>query len=265
MLQFWPYFFWLSLLLYAAGSLLKIVFALKPHPFWGRSGLILSWLAFASHTAFLLLRSIAAAQAPLSGLFASLNFFIWCLGVFYFTYGLRKQLHSIGIIVLPLISLLLFISSKAPTAITPLPVALKTVWFEIHVSTAFISYALFGVGASAAFLNLLPAKRRQLILPADELVEDFTYRSLAWGFLTFSISMVSGGVWAYLAWSDYWVWTPKELWSSIIWVYYSTYLHARLTRGWQGKRCQLLAVTGFIIVLFTYLGVGLLMKSSHPL
>ncbi len=309
MLKLWPQFFWISIPLYFLASLLEIISRVKPHSFWKRSGLVVGWLAFTAHTAFLVLRGVVTRQAPLAGLFSTLNFFIWCLGLFYFVYALRWRLRQVGIMILPFISVLLFMVSKSPMVSRPLPPVLKTIWFEIHVSSAFISYALFGLGAGAALFSLLRKKngqedeidcRQTANLPKNlknrdnllikrgcdqreqrgnppelywatrpeietELLEDFTYRSLSWGFIIFSASMVSGGIWAYLAWNDYWVWTPKELWSSIIWVYYSTYLHARLTRGWAGKPAQILAVIGFIIVLFTYLGVGLLMKSSHPL
>ena len=230
---------------------------------YGASGC--GWLAFGLHSVFLLLRGILAGRAPLSGLFSSLNFFLWCLGLFYFTYALRRGLRALGVIVLPLIFALLFFACAADKKITPLLPALKTIWFEIHVSSAFISYALFALGGAAALLSLPDKAPERFGLPAAEVVDDFIYRALAWGFLLFSLSMVSGGVWAYLAWSDYWVWTPKELWSIVIWVFYSTYFHARFTRNWQGKRAKLLAALGFGIVLFTYLGIGLLMKSSHPL
>jgi ABC-type transport system involved in cytochrome c biogenesis permease subunit len=75
--------------------------------------------------------------------------------------------------------------------------------------------------------------------------------------------MIFGGIWAYLAWGTYWLWTPKELWTVILWLYYSLYLHARLRPWWSGRPISVMSVAGFLIVLFTYLGVSLFMKSSH--
>ena len=76
----------------------------------------------------------------------------------------------------------------------------------------------------------------------------------------FSLSMIFGGIWAYLAWGTYWLWTPKELWTTILWIFYSLYLHARLKKEWMGKPSVILGIIGFGITLFTYLGVSLLMK-----
>jgi ABC-type transport system involved in cytochrome c biogenesis permease subunit len=75
--------------------------------------------------------------------------------------------------------------------------------------------------------------------------------------------MVFGGIWAYFAWGTYWLWTPKELWTVILWLFYSLYLHARLRPWWSGRPSAILGIIGFVIVMFTYLGVSLFMKSSH--
>jgi ABC-type transport system involved in cytochrome c biogenesis permease subunit len=75
--------------------------------------------------------------------------------------------------------------------------------------------------------------------------------------------MIFGGIWGYYAWGTYWLWTPKELWTVILWLFYSLYLHARLRQWWTGSPAAVLGIAGFVIVLFTYLGVSMLMKSSH--
>ncbi|MBC8414465.1 cytochrome c biogenesis protein CcsA [bacterium] len=136
----------------------------------------------------------------------------------------------------------------------PLPPVLQTIWFELHVVLAFMSYALFAI---AFILGGLYLKDRE---PEYEVLQ---YRAILIGYCLFTLSMIFGGIWAYLAWGTYWIWTPKELWTSILWIYYSFFLHARLIKWWSGKPSAYLSIAGFIIVMFTYLGVSLLMKSSH--
>jgi ABC-type transport system involved in cytochrome c biogenesis permease subunit len=131
---------------------------------------------------------------------------------------------------------------------------LKTFWFECHVVLAFMSYALFGV---AAILGGLFLQDRENSL------EGLGYRAVLIGYCLFTLSMIFGGIWAYLAWGTYWLWTPKELWTSILWGFYSFYLHARLRQWWTGRPMAVLGIAGFAITMFTYLGVSLLMKSSH--
>jgi len=40
-------------------------------------------------------------------------------------------------------------------------------------------------------------------------------------------------------------------------------MHAWYVKQWRGTGLAIATIIGFIIVLFTYLGVSLLMKSSH--
>jgi ABC-type transport system involved in cytochrome c biogenesis permease subunit len=137
---------------------------------------------------------------------------------------------------------------------SPLPPVLKTIWFEFHVVLAFISYALFGLAAVLAYIGWDRS---------DANTDGLQYRAVLMGYCLFTLSMIFGGIWAYLAWGTYWIWTPKELWTAILWVFYSFYLHARLRQWWTGRPMAILGMAGFGVVLFTYLGVSLLMKSSH--
>lgn len=140
----------------------------------------------------------------------------------------------------------------------PLPPILKTVWFELHVVLSFLSYGLFGIGFILGINYFKGNKDSQ-----DYNLERAQYKAILMGYCLFSLSMIFGGIWAYLAWGTYWLWTPKELWTTILWLFYSLYLHARLRQKWRGKPVVILGTVGFIVVLFTYLGVSLLMKSSH--
>jgi ABC-type transport system involved in cytochrome c biogenesis permease subunit len=64
-------------------------------------------------------------------------------------------------------------------------------------------------------------------------------------------------MWAYEAWGRYWGWDPKETWALITWFVYAIYLHTRITLGWTGKPGAALAVAGFAVVIFCYMGVNL--------
>jgi len=41
------------------------------------------------------------------------------------------------------------------------------------------------------------------------------------------------------------------------------YLHARYTLDWKGRRAAILAIIGFLAVLFTYVGVDFLLPQIH--
>lgn len=96
-----------------------------------------------------------------------------------------------------------------------------------------------------------------------ETLDNISYRVIGLGFPLLTIGIIAGAVWANEAWGSYWSWDPKETWALITWLVFAAYLHARITRGWQGRKPALLAATGFVVVWICYLGVNLLGKGLH--
>ncbi|MFB2839756.1 c-type cytochrome biogenesis protein CcsB [Floridanema evergladense] len=96
-----------------------------------------------------------------------------------------------------------------------------------------------------------------------EILDNISYRVIGLGFPLLTIGIIAGAVWANEAWGSYWSWDPKETWALITWLVFAAYLHARITRGWQGRKPAILAATGFVVVWVCYLGVNLLGKGLH--
>ena len=97
-----------------------------------------------------------------------------------------------------------------------------------------------------------------------ETLDEITYKSIAIGFPIFTLGgLIFGAIWADQAWGVYWSWDPKETWSLITWFIYAFYLHSRMIKGWRGKKVAIVAVIGFMAVIFTYLGVNLLLSGLH--
>jgi len=206
---------------------------------------------------YLGLRGVSLGRLPLIGPHDTLVFFSTATALmaapFCFSTFLRpSKSFSWGAGLLA--GLFALLALAFPSFAMPLPPILRTLWFELHVALAFFAYALFGIGALLSIMFLLRRERPFL---------DLQYRACLVGYSFFSASMVAGGIWGYYAWGTYWLWTPKELWTSILWLFYSLYLHLRL-KGTVGERVVAWAgIAGFAVALFTYLGVSMLMKSSH--
>jgi len=211
--------------------------------------------ALGLHGALIAQTALRYGRIPLIGMRDTLGFLAFAIGVSYLIAGWGRKRDLFSYLIIPLVLLLLLAGTVSPPPHPgPLPPVLNTIWFELHVILSFVSYALFAIGAAFGVLALAhdgpSAERNQ-------------YRSLLLGYVLFSVAMIFGGIWAYYAWGSYWLWTPKELWTTIVWFTYSLYLHARLVRGWAGPKVVWMGIIGFVIVMFTYAGVGLLMKSSH--
>jgi len=126
----------------------------------------------------------------------------------------------------------------------------------------------FAVAAAVIFLiwrfgDVLKKIIKSFNITAETL-DDITYKLIAIGFPIFTLGgLIFGAIWADQAWGKYWTWDPKETWSLITWFFYAFFLHSRLMRGWKGKKVAIVAVLGFIAVIFTYLGVNLLLSGLH--
>ncbi|MBV5259831.1 c-type cytochrome biogenesis protein CcsB [Synechococcus moorigangaii CMS01] len=111
-------------------------------------------------------------------------------------------------------------------------------------------------------LTTTEALSPQMLSLADTL-DNISYRIIGLGFPLLTIGIIAGAVWANEAWGSYWSWDPKETWALITWLVFAAYLHARITRGWQGRQPAFLAAAGFLVVWVCYLGVNILGKGLH--
>jgi cytochrome c-type biogenesis protein CcsB len=100
-------------------------------------------------------------------------------------------------------------------------------------------------------------------MPSLNQLDDVTYRMIAIGWPLLTGGIITGAVWANSAWGTYWGWDPKETWSLITWFIYAIYLHARYVRGWKGSQMAVISAVGFLAVIFTYLGVNLVLSGLH--
>ena len=96
-----------------------------------------------------------------------------------------------------------------------------------------------------------------------ESIDNLSYRTISFGFPLLTIGIIAGAVWANEAWGSYWSWDPKETWALITWLVFASYLHARITKSWQGRKPAIIASFGFVVVWICYLGVNFLGKGLH--
>lgn len=97
-----------------------------------------------------------------------------------------------------------------------------------------------------------------------ELMDEISYRAVAIGYPIFTLGgLIFAMLWAKEAWGRYWFFDPKETWALIAWLVYTAYLHFRISRGWEGRKAAWMAVVGFGVILFTLVGVNLLIVGLH--
>ena len=153
----------------------------------------------------------------------------------------------------------------------PLVPALKSAWLVIHVSTAIISGGIFLlsniIAGAFLFLDSMEKKGERAPwakrLPSLDVLDQLSYRLVAFVFPLWTFSVIAGAIWAESAWGRYWGWDPKETWAFITWVAYAAYLHARVTIGWRGRRAAWLCLFAGSTFLFNYVYVNIWGTGKH--
>ncbi|MFA5099791.1 MAG: c-type cytochrome biogenesis protein CcsB [Candidatus Omnitrophota bacterium] len=254
-----------------ASGLFYVLYFMTQWLSWRRLGYFMVIVALCMLSAVLALRFAAARSFAVFGLYESMIFFSWLIVSIYLIVARRTGNSVNAIFVLPLVAVLLGFAKFIDNAVRPLPPALRSHWLGIHVTFCFLGYACFVLAFCFAVLYLWQERelksrkvdRYFFRLPSVGLLDSLGYKMIAFGFVFLSLGIISGSVWAQRAWGSFWSWDPKETWSLIMWLVYLVYLHGRLTRGWKGRKSAYIAILGFIIMLFTYLGVSFLLPGMH--
>ena len=212
-------------------------------------------------------------RAPLTNLYESLVFFAWATAVVYLLMEKKFKIRTMGAFIAPFPFLIMAYAALNPNDIQPLVPALKSNWLISHVVSCFAGYAAFAVSFGVSVLYFFKEKAEKRphesggslwdFLPSSSALNEIGYKTIAIGFPLLTIGIVTGAFWANVAWGTYWSWDPKETWSLIVWLIYAAYLHARIARGWRGRRAALLSIIGFAATLFCYLGVNLILSGLH--
>tara|TARA_B100000700_G_C15012169_1_gene841523 strand:+ start:681 stop:1631 length:951 start_codon:yes stop_codon:yes gene_type:complete len=254
-------------------------------------------------SAQLILRWWESSHFPISNLYESLCFLCWActLTQLLVQRSWASPLLSALTTPMALISIA-FASFALPEDLqsaSPLVPALRSSWLVMHVSVIMCSYAALLIGSLVSIGVLITDRDKPLIIRSNSLgvggfrgdsilkakninkknnsifklssikftnsqeLDTISYKTITVGFLLLTVGLISGAVWANEAWGSWWSWDPKETWALICWLVYAAYLHARLSRGWQGRIPAIISVFGFLVIIICYLGVNLLGVGLH--
>ncbi|MFC1713885.1 cytochrome c biogenesis protein [Candidatus Poribacteria bacterium] len=250
-------FFTISLIIYGFASFLYILYAALKNEKIGKTATWLLVIGIAANTVALIFRTVEVKHAPFVTTYEAMVFWAWLIALVYLVLQFKFHIRVLGALVTPLAFLAIAFASLLPEGYKqtkPLMPALQSHWLEFHIATCFIGYACFAVSFIVGIAYLI--KR------TDNL-DMIGYKAISVGFPFLTLGIVSGAMWANVAWGSYWQWDPKETWSLITWFVYAIYLHMRVVAKWKGTYSAIVAVVGFPVVMFTFFGVNYLLSGLH--
>ena len=262
-------FFVLSLLLYWLGLLTKnnlIDNIASSFTFvavlFGFIGLLVRW--YESY-----LMGLDIGHIPISNLYEVFILFCLITSLLYLFYEERFNTKKLGAFVLIVINaavgfILWYTFDRHADGVQPLVPALQSYWMKIHVPANFIGYGSFSLAAMVSVAYLFSGKKiLTSYLPKLAVLDDLIYKSIAIGFIFFTIATILGAIWAAEAWGGYWSWDPKETWALIVWLNYAAWLHYRIVKGLRGSILAWWALIGLVITTFAFLGVNMFLSGLH--
>lgn len=252
--------FWFAVFCYLAGFIILLynsLFKKEYERFFKFSVLG----GFLSHTASGATRWILTGHPPvLSGYENNLagSWFIMLLGlILRFRFRVAKYFM---LFLLPFVLLMLGNGVMHGVEHENLTPSFRSPWLAVHVIFAWLAFGSFTVAGGVAIYYLLLYFKFINQHSGDQLnrLDDINLRLLGFGFISHTIMVSAGAIWAYGLWGSYWSWDPVETWSLISWLAYGVNLHLQLTLKWRGLKGAVITLLCLVTVIITFFGLGLI-------
>jgi cytochrome c-type biogenesis protein CcsB len=236
-----------------------------------RTGYFLLLAGFFCHTTAIVLGFAKSGHMPVGNLQETLSLAGWAIAGVFLAIQPKFNLKMLGVFAAPLATLVIIAATLLPSVPAQTTAIFKNFWLIAHVVVIFIGEAAFALACGLGLLyliqeNAIKTKKHRFFfkrLPSLDLLDTTGYACIVVGFTMLTLGLITGFVFAKSVWGRFWSWDPKEVWSGITWIFYAALLHERLTVGWRGRKSAIMAIIGFGVLLFTFLGVNLLLKGHH--
>ncbi len=229
---------------------------------------------FVLHTTALIADWVIDGRYPLLSLRETLSFLAWTVVLAYGLVLYRYGAYALGVIALPLVSLLTFVSiflRTGPTLAVEQLSGNSARWlFPMHTTLLTFAYAAFFVVFVSSLMYLLQERELKLKtfttffhrLPSLTTVNDISTAAAAMGLTLLTLGIATGMLWSASRDGRLWHNDPKEVFAVLTWLLYLALLVYRSTARWRGRRAAWMGVIGFLLVVCTFLGPRL-MDSYH--
>jgi ABC-type uncharacterized transport system permease subunit len=223
---------------------------------------------FVLHTAALITDWAIDGHYPLFYKPETLSFLAWTMILSYGLVLYRYRARPLGVVTLPLVSLLIFLAIIIrPATDQTAANTLASSWlFPVHTTLLLFAYAAFFLVFLASMMYLVLERELKLKsfsavfhrLPSLTTVNEIATISAAIGLTLLTVGIVTGMLWSSSRYGRLWQNDPKEIFAALTWVLYLLLILYRSTSSWRGRKAAWLGVAGFALVILTFFGTQLL-------
>jgi cytochrome c-type biogenesis protein CcsB len=256
--------------IYIGAAVCYLAYFLSTRRVLGQAGMALFVAGIVPHIAALAVRTIVSQRPPFLNLYEYMMSVTLGMVIMYLALEYLTRTKVFGAVAVPLIALASLFTTGLPSEVAWTMPALKSAWRVPHIATAILAYSAFAIAFGLGVLYLVRESFGSgntgfwaTRLPTLKELDHTAYRMIAFGFTMQTALLLTGAIWAQYVFGRPWSWDPKEVWALVTWLVYAAYLHTRLSMGWRGRKSVLLAIIGFVVVLFTLFGVNWIGRGYH--
>ena len=259
---------WGIILVYLAAWLPIMLGVVFNRESWVPLGIRLCIAGVAVHALWIVVRWMEVGHGPYLNLYeVASSDSIMAVAIYLLAQWKYPKIRILGIFILPLVFLLKgfgVLSTKEPVGLSPI---LDSTWLVVHVLTAKLAFGAYLISCVLAIAYLMKDKRKGVRVlgwfPTNPVNEELNRKFVTLGFLNHTVMLVSGSIWANVAFGAYWSWDPIETWSLISWLVYGVFYHLITIHGWKGRRMAWISIAALISILFAFFGVPYIFTGSH--
>lgn len=223
------------------------------------------------HFLSILLLGIAARDLPVQNMVQSLSLAALAFGGMFLYFQYKFNLKILGVFASTLLSILMLAVMLIPDTPVASNEILRGFWFIAHIVLVFTGDAALGLACGAGILYLIQEKGIKSKtpgfffkrLPSLDFLDNVSYTCTTTGFALLTFGLITGFIYAKSIWGRFWSWDFKEVFSLGTWLLYAALLHFRFYSGWRGRKSAIMTIVGFVIIIFTFLGVNIFLGGHH--
>ncbi len=259
---------YLSVALYIASMTAYIFFLIKPNDLFltdkkeniEKYAFFFMSAGFFIHFVIIVYKSFKIGTIPLNNIEQALSIAALALAGGFRIFKKHFNINTVGIFVSPLVVFLMVAMLLISKSISTSSSFMQGFWLVSHLVLIIIGQIVFVLASVAGVLYIIKKHNRVLIesIPLD-ILDSANYVFIAVGYVMIIFGLITGFIYAKVAWGDLWSWSPGVVWAMVTWIIYSILLYLRLNFGWKGTRSAVITNICFWLLFISFLGVSTLL------
>ena len=205
------------------------------------------------HLVSLVIDGIAVGGIPARTPYQIASLIAFLITVIFLAVYSRYRYESLAVFVFPLVFVLSFVASLGAPLDPWITNSVGSGWVGLHVGLFLLGYAALFVTCVAGVMYLIQERELKskhprafyYRLPPLTKLDQVSYQTLAFGFVSVTLGVIVASVWAASQWGSNWIVDPQIALAFVTWAIYLAMVFTRVTIGWRGRKSAYFSIAGF--------------------